>query len=1520
MSKVEIPTTLVAQQQFVPLARNGDFSTLLPDEASEISLRVRNRAGAIVSETLIDAKSAGEPINIMVKPPQSITYSVSSDDKLRLYGRAFDMQGKVRMSNEQVLVWATSLLDRPIALAKTDSEGNFIVELPKMAATEVVQIALLAYPNTATTVDVSKLAARELVFLPINTEKEEEKHSAARNIDDNNYDTAFSEQNDCGCNHSIGNLQTKPQIFTSMEAWVAAADAAQPLGTGVCDTMYMPNQALEEFTMFSIMRTSHMVTRQYELNPLTNKFEIVAVGPEWTNDADAKDYSSPVAWDRERDEVPKIYMASYFGHGRILVYKQTYSHAGHSLGDLLYTLALAPGQKEQIVKREWSRSESASRSESLDATDSLAANMTTNRDISEVVSGSVRETINADSSVHSDANTGGASLGVDLTPILGFPLGVGGGYQGSQTTANSTSHQDSIRTTAMNTMQRLQQNTNQSANSVRSQRSTVIQTVTQTENLNIKTSVVANHNHCHAINILYHEVLAHYVVETRLADVQECLFIPLQIQPFDYRTVSRYRDILERFCRLPKGHPVRQGFAAIDRIQSGVSFMGAKNDTMLKVAGELSFTFALQRPADKPNPTANATPTMLYDDTKWAEYLPYMTGIDTVDLATKWNNSTDRRQYFDTKVAPIIMQNFVSKLQIGINKISSEADELTILPNVRLKMVQPYIRGNSITVKIVQTGSLVNIGLNMAVLPDHLVIKVTETVSLPSNLVSIQLNSAFVTYDTVHYKDNTIISSSDTNQLIADHSKDGLLNDDATYKAGVTAGLDNVQRDPFTHHIPLDKSFFEVSGGSGSRFSTPDEINLAPGTGTWGGWGGDPAVIVKPNQVNQELGRKLVQHLNQYIEYYHRMIWMNMDPDRRWLMLDGIAFKEITNNGVTTTYTVASFVENRVVGVVGNCIVMPVARGVILDNYTLAAPAKNLFDVFKDTTPPTQTRITLPTSGVFAETLMSRCGICEKIDDSVAQDWTKFTSDEPTAIATVGTESNAQPRPDLTAGEFNSPIINIQNTPNLPDPQGMSAMGHILSSAGLFNDMTGLAGNQNLAASTLEQTVKAYGINADMAKAITAKAQQEYYANNGNKIMDSINKSGLSDDKKKELKEKALQQMIGGDNGTNTPSTEQQNTTNNNDFVHQNNRNVPVTEATHHYADGSKTEMKFDTTRSTPPTPPKKWIKSGAGDHVIENPLYAEEREQYEQDLEDWERVNGASQKDTVMDTAVFQLSNLIIDPKNYISDINNLALANLINATLRLSTVNQNLNQLNIAPNNISNAGIKATLLAEKQELDARIKQLNDYWTEINLLNLARGFSIKIDDTYVPVNGVDAYIELDSNANPKQVIVQVDGTRTRNKLLALLAHELKHVYQFYEGKLCLKKSTIDANGNIRNGRSGPLYDIQDEVESYSRQMAFDKTNVLPNTNGTFASINSAAIRALGGDYAHLSEIQLGINSSLGDIKNAYTYPLHNSFNDIQQIPNDPLVLPMLYTQSARFSNYYHYDKMSDTLLNPPIH
>ena len=222
----------------------------------------------------------------------------------------------------------------------------------------------------------------------------------------------------------------------------------------------------------------------------------------------------------------------------------------------------------------------------------------------------------------------------------------------------------------------------------------------------------------------------------------------------------------------------------------------------------------------------------------------------------------------------------------------------------------------------------------------------------------------------------------------------------------------------------------------------------------------------------------------------------------------------------------------------------------------------------------------------------------------------------------------------------------------------LSALGNILATQGLFKDMTGLEGNQHLAASTLEQTVKAYGMNADLTKGIMAKAQQEYYANNGNKIIDSINKSGLDDAKKKELKEKALQQMIGatqqeqpqGERDAADYAARAAAIQNDPTLSDEQKRDATVALAKgmtgdkessvspQHYAahlgtggsgrfypNGQPSELNVgDLNHTAPPTPPQKFISSGTGSSMIPNPLYDEQREQYEQDLLDWQAVNGA--------------------------------------------------------------------------------------------------------------------------------------------------------------------------------------------------------------------------------------------------------------------------------------------------------
>lgn len=65
----------------------------------------------------------------------------------------------------------------------------------------------------------------------------------------------------------------------------------------------------------------------------------------------ALDASSAVDW----DDTPTIYQAASVAHGHILQYREVWRADGYTLGDLLYSLPLAPGQKRKLAVLDWER-------------------------------------------------------------------------------------------------------------------------------------------------------------------------------------------------------------------------------------------------------------------------------------------------------------------------------------------------------------------------------------------------------------------------------------------------------------------------------------------------------------------------------------------------------------------------------------------------------------------------------------------------------------------------------------------------------------------------------------------------------------------------------------------------------------------------------------------------------------------------------------------------------------------------------------------------------------------------------------------------------------------------------------------------------------------------------------------------------------------------------------------------------------------------------------------------------------
>ena len=295
-----------------------------------------------------------------------------------------------------------------------------------------------------------------------------------------------------------------------------------------------------------------------------------------------------------------------------------------------------------------------------------------------------------------------------------------------------------------------------------------------------------------------------------------------------------------------------------------------------------------------------------------------------------------------------------------------------------------------------------------------------------------------------------------------------------------------------------------------------------------------------PRKEDIFLVNKLIEHLNSNLEYYNKILWYRLDPDRRYMLLDGFNIELYNDFGVKipAARSLASVVKNQLITVAGNSLVFPVAAGYKVSSSFITEESPNgnqenvtLFDHYKPLTPVEPYRISVPSRGVFAETLQSYCNACEKIEADRLQDWNKFpNTDEPTPFAPI-----TVPTPTVTDWkavfkDFAPPIVNIQNAPGLPAPgTGLAGLSDLLGKSGAFKDITGLDATQQTA-------LKTYLSNQDNAKAFAEMAKelamQDHNTQHSDKIMDSLKSakdSGIiNQEEQNKLGKQHLQQIVDG--------------------------------------------------------------------------------------------------------------------------------------------------------------------------------------------------------------------------------------------------------------------------------------------------------------------------------------------------------------------------------------------------------
>lgn len=232
------------------------------------------------------------------------------------------------------------------------------------------------------------------------------------------------------------------------------------------------------------------------------------------------------------------------GFGFRVTVTQSWTSVGLALGQLLHSVALAPGEATRVAVVDWSRRIATGTREDIVESEALSNALERKRSISEVINTVASEVQRGDSRFsQTGAGWGiGAAVGGEYKGVAGA---VNFGYSRADAQGSVFSSSQGQRSIGADLSQRVQDRTEQAASLTRGRRASIVSEVSVQEAERLSTRVVANYNHMHALSVLYFEVVQIYRALTEVVDVEPLLYLP--VRPFDFsRTelIERYRGVL----------------------------------------------------------------------------------------------------------------------------------------------------------------------------------------------------------------------------------------------------------------------------------------------------------------------------------------------------------------------------------------------------------------------------------------------------------------------------------------------------------------------------------------------------------------------------------------------------------------------------------------------------------------------------------------------------------------------------------------------------------------------------------------------------------------------------------------------------------------------------------------------------------------------------------------------------------------------------------------------------------------
>lgn len=1100
-------------------------------------------------------------------------------------GQVVEISGKCLMKDITVVLQAKNKATDPdwkvIGVATTDITGSFTMPYP-MGSYEVAQALVSLSPDNPIPVSTIPLASQQSPLQTITRDYLYLLIAGVNCSDDEDADA------DCSC-HST---DSKTPRLPDQKDLIGSDKFSQDLGGGTCMNLTTPNRTLSEQTYYAIVRTSDPDVANYVLEKSTvqqsDGFQKVSftLGDGQKVERVEVTYETPIRWQDAPDTIDKdnhlsIYQAVNVAHGHLLTYKSVLKADGYSLGDLLYSLPLAPGQKKEIVVFDYKRSLQGTEAQQLSQRESLSAGIVDDRSIIDNLSGSIDQYLQGQSS----ASTGGVSAGLGVGAILG-PVGAVLGVSGGYSSSSSNASQDSSRNTSQAFGETLRNAIMQSSSAYRQQNGTLIDTIQEGQQYSTTTEVVANHNHCHSLTMLYFEVLRHYAVFQELAQVEECIFVPLIMTNFTMENIHKWRDVLaanlmyrpsNTYLPMFRGlNPLLKGFDANDRVLTNwanVDFPAGRycDETITEITGQINFRVNIPRPKTRFDrilslPIVKKTVTTqggvdvigtVEDNIKNAvigAIVPCAAGGPTIKRQTNTTEVITRGQIFDMFMTLDANYETVPPAKcIRVNFDSVDTPNLPFLFFNDAYTPLDFFAGMEKEAKLwdayAKLLEMENKGELLKYFNNNVIADWDQIFNdyIAPMIIAKLIDQQRIAIKPINGLDFTALDKYNGGNRLLRYN---LRGDTSLARADITQ-LDIIYNITFANQMEffqyvdlrveslrVDYATAHYNGTIVNKTLNDDLVDGVQDIYT-------PLNFDEkrnPRKEDKFIVNELITHLNSNVEFYNKVLWRALDIDRRYLLLDGFHIQVYDDlNQPGPMKSLASIVKNQLIGIAGNSLIFPVAAGVKVDRSYIVVSQNtdgqpsnevkvSLLDHYRPLTPPDPFRISVPTRGVFAEAVMGACDACEPVKDNSSQDWDKFQTDEPTAINPVTVPTPAPTDWKAVFKDFAPPLVNIQNAPALPAPgAGLAGLSDLLGKADIFKDITGLDANQKNAMATYlsnQENAKAF---AQMAKDM---AIQAHNTQNDDKIKGAINDAqtsgNLSKDDAGKLTKDHIQQMIDG--------------------------------------------------------------------------------------------------------------------------------------------------------------------------------------------------------------------------------------------------------------------------------------------------------------------------------------------------------------------------------------------------------